>query len=433
MYLVSKKLKLICLVSVVIGIIFLVTGFATTPNSVEDLKHYHTEQPTKENEHKKINSHHDEAHTEHSLHQMQNRPWSALYVSVLFFMAIALGAAFFLCIQYVTQAGWSVVVQRVMEGIVVFIPIGGIIILIIFLASGLHMNHIFHWMVEGITDPNSENYDSIIAGKSGYLNFPFFFVRAIIYIVGWTWFMKVIRKNSLAQDASPQGNKFWKRNFNMSAAFLVFFGITSSTGAWDWIMSLDPHWFSTLFGWYVFSGMFVTSVTVMAMITIYLKNKGLMPQVNDSHLHDLTKFMFAISIFWTYLWFSQFLLIWYSDIPEEVTYYMARFDDYKTPFFTMLVLNFVCPLLILINSDFKRIPWFILFAGILIIIGHWLDIFVMVMPGTVGMYWYIGLPEIGGFLATAGIFVYVVMNQISKVSLLPKGNPFLKESENFHY
>ena len=129
--------------------------------------------------------------------------------------------------------------------------------------------------------------------------------------------------------------------------------------AWDWIMSVDPHWFSTLFGWYVFASMIVTAVTIIAMVTIYLKSKGLLEDVSDSHIHDLGKFMFGFSVFWTYLWFSQFMLIWYSNIPEEVTYFITRIEDYNLLFFGMVAMNFVLPLLILMRRDDKTRCFFI--------------------------------------------------------------------------
>jgi hypothetical protein len=155
--------------------------------------------------------------------------------------------------------------------------------------------------------------------------------------------------------------------------------------------------------------------------------------VNDSHLHDLAKFMFAISVFWTYLWFSQFMLIWYANIPEEVTYFITRIEDYKLPFFGMLILNFIFPFLVLMNSDYKRVPWFIVMAGIVILFGHYIDVFNMIMPATVGDRWFIGVPEISAVLFFLGLFLLVVFYALSKAPLLPKGNPFIKESEQFHY
>jgi Ni/Fe-hydrogenase subunit HybB-like protein len=179
--------------------------------------------------------------------------------------------------------------------------------------------------------------------------------------------------------------------------------------------------------------MFVSGITVIALVTIYLKSKGLLEYVNDSHLHDLAKFMFGISIFWTYLWFSQFMLIWYSNIPEEVTYFITRIEDYNLPFFGMIALNLIFPLLILMNSDYKRLNWIIVIAGVVILFGHYIDVFNMVMPATVGPNWSIGIPEIGGILFFLGAFILVVFTSLTKAPLLAKRNPFIEESKQFHY
>ena len=203
--------------------------------------------------------------------------------------------------------------------------------------------------------------------------------------------------------------------------------------SWDWIMSLDPHWFSTLFGWYVFASMFVSGITVIAMVTIYLKSKGYLPDVNDSHIHDLAKFMFGISIFWTYLWFSQFMLIWYANIPEEVTYYVTRIENYSLPFWGMVAMNFIFPLLVLMNSDYKRLNWFVIMAGIVVLMGHYLDVFNMVMPATVGDQWYIGIPEISAVLFFGGAFLFWVFRALTKAPLQPTRNPYIEESRQFHY
>jgi Ni/Fe-hydrogenase subunit HybB-like protein len=203
--------------------------------------------------------------------------------------------------------------------------------------------------------------------------------------------------------------------------------------AWDWFMSLTPHWYSTLLPWYIFATMFVSAITTIAMVTVFLKSRGLLPFVNDSHVHDLGKFMFAFSIFWTYLWFGQFMLIWYANIPEEVTYFIIRIQEYNLLFFGMLVLNFVFPILLLMNSDFKRIPWFIIMTGTIILIGHYLDVFQLVMPSTVGPYWSFGITEIAAVLFFLGLFVLVVGTALAKVSLRPLRDPFIKESENYHY
>ena len=260
---------------------------------------------------------HEDEHAEHVLHQIHNRPYAALYVAAFFFMMISLGVLAFYAIQYASQAGWSPVLFRVMEAITYYLLPGALIVLLIAYVGD---KHIFIWM-----DPEVVAHDEIIQGKEGWLNKTSFLIRALIYIGGWSLYRYFSRKFSIAQDQAND-NKNFKRNFQISAGFLVFFMYTESMMSWDWIMSVDPHWFSTLFGWYVFASMAVSGITVIALITIYLKSKGLLEYVNDSHLHDLAKFMFGFSVFWAYLWFSQFMLIWYANIPEEVTYFITRIE-----------------------------------------------------------------------------------------------------------
>ncbi|KAF2520013.1 quinol:cytochrome C oxidoreductase [Flavobacterium salilacus subsp. salilacus] len=372
---------------------------------------------------------HDEhqEHLEHVLHQLQNKPWSALYIAALFFMLISLGALTFYAIQNAAQAGWSPVLFRVMESISSYLVPGAIIVFILLVLGVLDMHHIFIWMDEDVVA-----HDHLIQAKSGYLNGPFFLIRAAIFMGGWIWYRQYSRKNSLLQD-DANDNTHYKKNFKASATFLVFFIISESIMSWDWIMSVDPHWYSTLFGWYVFASFFVSGITAIALITVYLKGKGYLEYVNTSHIHDLAKFMFGISIFWTYLWFSQFMLMWYADIPEEVVYFKTRIEDYNLPFFGMLAMNFLFPVLILINTDFKRLSWIIVMAGIVILCGHYIDFFNMIMPATVGDRWFIGAGEIGSVLLFLGLFIFVVFTTLTKAPLLAKRNPLIEESKHFHY
>lgn len=375
------------------------------------------------------------AHAEHVLHQLQNKPWAALYVACIFFMLISMGVLAFYGIQQVAQAGWSPVLFRVMQGITAYLPVGSVIFFVLLLVTGLHLfhsNHLFVWMAEGVTEKGHENYDALIAGKSGYLNFPFWIIRAAIFIGGWNLYRYISRKNCLAQDEASD-NFYYKKNFKASAAFLVFFIVSESIMSWDWIMSVDPHWFSTLFGWYVFASFFVSGITVIQLVTLYLKSKGYLENVNSSHIHDLSKFMFGISVFWTYLWFSQFMLIWYANIPEEVTYFITRINDYGITFWGAVAMNFVFPILLLINTDFKRIAWIIVMAGCVILFGHYIDFFNMIMPATVGDRWFIGVSEISSLLFFLGLFIFVVFSALTKAPLLPKRNPFIEESKHFHY
>lgn len=439
----------------IVGAIGLIYGFIAAPSTIEDVQEMeashdaHGPQELHEEavEHEMVPSEHELAneraeeedfraedadahgdeHYEHLLHQLQNKPWAALYVAAFFFFMISLGVLAFYAIQYAAQAGWSPVLFRVMEAITAYLVPGGIIVFVLLVLSGLHINHLFIWM-----DPEVVAHDEIIQKKTAYLNVPFFLIRAAIYLAGWMIFRHFLVRNSIRQDDADD-NYWFKKNFKLAAGFLVFFIVTESMMSWDWIMSLDPHWFSTLFGWYVFASLFVSGITVIALITIYLKSRGYLTFVNDSHLHDLAKFMFGISIFWTYLWFSQFMLIWYSNIPEEVVYYISRIENYGLPFFGMVVLNFIFPLLLLMNSDYKRVNWFVVMTGIIILAGHYLNVFVMIMPATVGGSWFIGISEISAVLLFAGLFIFVVFNALTKAPLLAKRNPFIKESEHYHY
>jgi hypothetical protein len=287
-------------------------------------------------------------------------------------------------------------------------------------------------MQEGVTEIGNANYEKLIAGKSGYLNVTFWLARAAVFLIGWNLYRYFSRKNCLAQDEAND-NTFYKKNFKLSAAFLVFFIVTESIMSWEWLMSVDPHWFSTLYGWYVFASFFVSGITTISMVTLYLKSKGYLENVNSSHIHDLSKFMFGISVFWTYLWFSQFMLIWYANIPEEVTYFKFRIEHYNLPFFGAVVMNFIFPILVLINTDFKRIAPIIVGAGVVILCGHYIDFFNMIMPATVGDRWFIGVSEIGSLFFFLGLFIFVVFTALTKAPLMPKRNPFIEESKHFHY
>lgn len=371
-------------------------------------------------------SEHNE-HLTHVLHQLQNKPWAALYVACIFFLLVTMGVLAFYAIQQVASAGWSPVLFRVMQGITAYLPWGSVIFFVILVLCGLHFNHMFIWL-----DPEVVAHDKLIAGKSGYLNFPFWIVRAGIFLIGWNVYRYYAAKNCLAQDESND-DSFYKKNFNISAMFLVFFIVSESIMSWDWILSIDPHWFSTLFGWYVFASFFVSGITTICMVTLYLKSKGYLEYVNTSHIHDLAKFMFGFSVFWTYLWFSQFMLIWYANIPEEITYFITRIQLYNLPFFGAVVMNFLFPILILINTDFKRISWVLVMAGTVILAGHYIDFFNMIMPGTVGDRWFIGVSEIASVLFFLGLFIFTVFTALTKAPLLPKRNPFIEESKHFHY
>ena len=255
MYSFSSKIKLTALISMIVGLVAVIYSFIATPSSVADLHHGGE-------------AAHDPAHLEHVLHFLQNKPWAALYVAALFFLLISLGVLAFYAINRAAQAGWSPILFRVMEGITGYLPVGALIFFALLVCSGLHLNHLFIWM-----DPQVVAHDTIIQGKTGYLNVPMFLVRAAVYLLGWIAYRQITRKLSLQQDVATDNRPFIKA-FKWSAGFLVFFLVSESMMSWDWIMSVDPHWFSTLFGWYVFGSFITCAIATIILVTVTLKGQG---------------------------------------------------------------------------------------------------------------------------------------------------------------
>lgn len=366
-------------------------------------------------------------------HVPGQRIWANVLVNAYFFLGISVIGTLWMAIQSVAEAGWSSAFKRIPEAVSQFVPFAGILLLVVLFGGShsLHWHHIFHWMDPEVMNPDSDHYDSIIAGKQAYLNEPFFYIRAIIYVLGWVAFTIYFRKMSLKEDQEG-GLGVFKKSIGVGALFLVFYAVTSSTSSWDWTMSIDTHWFSTLFGWYNFATFWVAGISMFAMIIVFLKRNGYMDVVNEEHLHDLGKFMFGFSIFWGYLWFSQFMLIWYANIPEEVTYYMDRWENYQVIWWALPVLNLVLPMLLLMDKSAKRSYNMIMIAGVVIVFGHWLDVFHMVMPGALKDQWGFGVLEIGMFVGFLGAFLFVTHNALAKAPLVAKNHPYLEEAKHHH-
>jgi len=347
-----------------------------------------------------------------------------------FFFSIAISAMFFLALQYATEAGWFVYIKRVIEAITGFLPVGMGLLLITFITlSFMNGAHIYMWMDPEVMKEGGSHYDELSSMKGAYLNQPFFWVRTLsylaIYYIMWNGFMK----RSVLQDENPaDAIDIHFKNYRRGALFLVFFAVFSSTSSWDWLMSIDIHWFSTLFGWYVFAGSWTSAMVVIIMLLLYLKKLGYLPKVNESHIHDIGKWVFATSFLWAYLWFSQYMLIWYANIPEETTYYLMRVEHYKLLYFGMFVINFAFPMLILMSRDAKRHAGILTFVGLVILAGHWLDVWIMVMGGSMGPTASIGAMEIGMAVLFLGLFVRVVLVKLSQSPLVAKNHPFMDES-----
>lgn len=351
------------------------------------------------------------------------RVMANLLLDGFFFFALGLGALFYLALAYATESGWYVYIKRMLEAQAGFIPVGSVILLIVFLVFVFTDGaHVYLWMDQAVVDD-----DPVIAGKAGYLNKVFFMIRTVVYLGVFFIFYKGFRKRSLQEDIEG-GTVIHFTNFRKAALFLVFFAVFSSTFSWDWLMSIDVHWFSTLFGWYVFAGVWCSSMVVLMMLLLYLRGKGLVPKLNDSHIHDVGKWIFATSFLWSYLFFSQFMLYWYANIPEEVIYYFDRINDFKFLYFGMFLINFALPMVLLMSREAKRHAGVLTIVGAIILIGHWIDVFVMIAPAGIGAHASITALEIGLFLVFGALFVFVVLSSLSKAPLIPQKHPMLDES-----
>ena len=364
----------------------------------------------------------------HGGHFLTQRILVDLLSNSFFFFAIGLGALFFLALQYATETGWYAAIKRVIEAVTGWLPYGvGFMIVSLLIITLMDGAHIYTWMDPETKNPASHHYDEIIAGKSAYLNKGFFWIRTLVYLGVYLLFWNGFRKRSRLED-QVGGTDLHFKNYRKAAAFLVLFAYFSSTSSWDWIMSIDVHWFSTLFGWYTFAGMWVSAMIVIVCMTLYLKKLGYLPKVNASHIHDLGKWTFAISFLWSYLWFSQFMLIWYANIPEEVGYHLLRVEHFRFMYFGMFVVNFAFPMLLLMSRDAKRHAGILSTVGVIVLAGHWVDAYQMFALGSMGTRAKIGFMEVGFALLIGGFFIRTLLVNLTKAPLTPVNHPFLDES-----
>jgi hypothetical protein len=373
----------------------------------------------------------------HAFHWSQ-RLFINLWINNVFFAGIALIGVLFFAIQYAAQAGWSAGIKRIPLAFGAWIPIAGVLMIVVYFIAG---HDIFHWTHHDLYLPVEEGGDAILKGKAPYFFFPleggtfpvFFLARMVIFFAVWYWLFTKFYKLAIEEDMEG-GEQKWYKLRSLSAIFIVFFAVSSSMSAWDWVMSVDPHWFSTMFGWYNFASWWVAGLALTALIVVLLKDQGYLSIVNSNHVHDLGKFIFAFSIFWTYIWFSQFLLIYYANIPEETIYFVERWKNghYAPLFYLNLIVNFFLPFLILMTRDAKRHARFIKVVAPMVIIGHWLDFYLMITPGTLKGNGGFGALELGVMFIYAGAFMFVVLNKLSKAPLYAKNHPMLQESLHHH-
>lgn len=356
---------------------------------------------------------------------LATRLWSSFLLSNVFYVGVAVLATFFIAVSNVADAGWYVMIKRIPEAMGGWLVPGSILLLVGLIGAG----ELYHWW-----DPAVVAADPILTKKAGYLNQGFFIARLLIVLAIWLGFYTLLRRASLAEDAEG-GLRHFHRARALSTAFVILFALSFSVFAWDALMSLDPHWFSTMFGVYIFATCFVSALSLVTLIAVFLRRAGFLPGMTDSHLHDLGKFVFAFSIFWAYITFCQFLLIWYANIPEETAWFYARWIG--TPYFYFFLFNFAInlalPFLALMPAGSKRNElWLAGVCGILLF-GHFIDLWLIIAPTTLKETGRLGLIEIGMWLLFGGLFLLTTAWGLSRASLVAKNHPYFRESLEHHY
>jgi hypothetical protein len=377
----------------------------------------------------------------------EGRFWGSLLYNSVYFLLITNASMFFICATTLAMGGWQMAFRRIPEAISTCVKILAPITLLILMCIVFgDKTDVYHWLDKGLYDKSSGHFDTILNGKKGFLNKSFFTVWTLLTLIGWIFLGMRMRILSRQADTETydleSGKKYIFKNTVSASLFIVWFALTvASTVPWLWFMSIDAHWYSTMFSWYTFASSFVAGMSLVALYFIYLKGRGYLEYASEEHLHDIGKFMFAFSVFWTYLWFSQYMLIWYANIPEETVYFKQRVQgEYRGIFFFNLIINFIAPLLILMKRGSKRNYMLITIMACVIIFGHWMDFFQMVQPGIVNnahhahkhitptLSWF----EFGIALGFVGIIMWYTGRSLSRAPLLAKNHPFTKESVIHH-
>lgn len=363
------------------------------------------------------------------------RFWASLLQNSVYFLLIVNAAMFFICATTLTWGGWQLSFIRVAEAVSAVVPVIGVLTLAILFSIAFGDNHtIYHW-----TDTEHVKHDAILNFKKGFLNKGFYAITSVLAVGLWSFLGWKMRKLSRKLDSAPlksneEAKKYVWNNTVWAALYMIVFALTvMSSIPWLWLMSIDAHWFSTMYSWYTFASTWVAGVALITLFIIYLKNNNYLELTNKEHLHEMGIIMFAFSVFWTYLWFSQFMLTWYANIPEETTYFKPRlYGIYGGVFWLMFLINFLAPLLILMTRNSKRNYATLTFMSILIIFGHWLDFFQMVFPGPSPGHVPLIIYDFAIALGFIGLILFVTGKSLSKYPLIAKNHPFLKESVIHH-
>lgn len=356
--------------------------------------------------------------------------WSYL-VNWLFFLSIAIGGLFWLLVQNITRAAWSVAVRRPLEGITGALPW-----MVIFGIPVVLMSHTLYFWTHADVRAN----DPLVIAKLAYLNEPFFYARVAVYFVSWIFAVLYLRRLSVAQDQDGDPERTL-RSERFSIVMMFVFAITVTFAAFDFVMALDAHWFSTIFGIYFFAGCALGAMSFLAFLLWFLQSRGFIENaVSKEHYHDVGKFMFGFVIFWAYIAFSQFMLIWYAHIPEETGWYLRRMEGFFGQLGIVLIFgHFFLPFLALISRVPKRRKGLLAIAGLYLLAVHWIDIYWLVMPEMASHGashaaehgHAFGVQDFTLLIGFGGLFVAAVARTLSSTKLIAVKDPRLAESLTF--
>jgi len=356
----------------------------------------------------------------------QQRAWASLLLACFYLLSLGLGGLVLVAFSYVTGAGWSVAFRRIPEAMAGIIPWAGIGMLAV-VACQVQGPGGYAWHPHGEGDPGTFWF------KELWLDPSFFIGRAIGYLVLWFLFARLIVGVSRRQDVRG-GSALTRLATGLSAAFLLVFAFTYSSASVDWILGLEPMWFSTMWGVYSFCGLVSSSLAAVVILALLLRRHGPLKGIfTTDHLHDLGKLLLGFSCFWMYIWFSQYMLIWYTNIPEETSYFILRTRSAWWPLVVAnVVLNWVVPLFALLPRPAKRSARIMAAVAAVVLIGRWLDLYIMILPSTIGETPLVGIPEIAAATALFGAFGLVFLRSFAKANTVPVQDPFLVESLHHH-
>lgn len=353
--------------------------------------------------------------------------YSAYVTAFMFWLSIAIGGYFFVTIFFLSRSAWNVTVRRIAENAMSTIPFFALL----FIPIVLGMETIYHW-----TDQVAVEHDKIMSWKAPYLQTNWFLIRAVLYFVGLGIFAIIFYKRSTAQDETGDHNH--TRKLQMLAAPAIAVGALASTfAAIDWVMTADPHWFSTMYGVYYFAGAMVGIMAFMLMIALALRaTNAVSGAITDEHIHGMGQLLFGFNIFWTYIAFSQFFLIWYANIPEETSWFGYRYiEGWKTISWSLIIVHFIIPLFFLMPRVMKRMPLTVGLGAALLFVMHYVDTMWAVKPSIQHAHGIdtvnFGLVDIAAFLGVGGVFLAIVGYRMTKNALVAHRDPRLPESMEY--